>query len=80
VNLFNVPPTPYKGLKYQGLVVQSQPLITALKFQSAPNNAVVDTLNTFTGNTPAITKDYPSSKVQTLDFNFFYFGCKLTSA
>jgi len=54
--------------------------VPALKFHSESNNAIVDTLQTLTGNTPTITKDYPYSKVQTFDFKSFYFGCKLASA
>ena len=74
------PPTPYKGLKYNNLKVQSEPLVDAFIFQSPPNNAVVDTTATAQGLFPSLSRDYTSSQVKTFDFYYFYFGCKVPSA
>ncbi|KAL8670235.1 MAG: hypothetical protein Q9168_005210 [Polycauliona sp. 1 TL-2023] len=73
-NPLNVPPTPYNNLKYTGLVVQSMPAVSALKFASPPNNAIVDTAQTLLGNKPAISKDYPGSQVEDFSFKSFFFG------
>lgn len=60
--------------------MQSQPAVSTLTFHIESNNAIVDTLQTLTGNTPAITITYPNSRVQSFDFQDFGFGCKLSSA
>ena len=55
------------------------PAVSALKFHSPPNNAVVDTGNTLAGQNAVVTRDYPNSKIYNFDFKSLYFGCKLAS-
>ena len=65
------------NLDFINLKVQSEPFLSALKFHSENNNAIVDTTTTLAGKPAALVKD---PKVQTFDLKSFYFGCKLASA